>query len=361
METVRKCAGKGQLARCWLGRVVLAIALLLQVCSGAAAGAGVDAAPPSNGSQACTAYGDPPRPTVASSEDGTLNAMLDTVLNACAIMAGEVLDWTDANGTPRQACLVAPRWASTARPLPLLVWLHPTLVAQDAILVTGLPQLVRSGNLSGNPLHPGFILLLPAARDIEQFLPAPLNAGIGWDHWYRNLDRSSPDLNVDVAAIDHFVQVTEQRGIVDPKRVYVSGWSEGADMATLYGLNTPGVAATAVYSTITPFADPADPCPGPAFASNSTRPYYLMVRECDTGDACPAGQEFLDQLRSGVLAPELVHGVILNSGTRPVTVCNRLCTGNSPLAQVLSQQQHTHWPLQWNNELFAFLRDNPEP
>ena len=314
----------------------------------------------SSGASDCTAYGDPPRPVVASSPDGTINDLLNTALNICDASNGETLSWTDANGTPRSACLIAPANATTQTPLPMLVWLHPTLIAQDSIIATGLIALTKTANLSGDTSKPGFILLLPTGRDIEQFLPAPLNTGIGWDHWYRNLDRSSATLNVDVAAIDHFVSVVEQRNIVDTSRLFISGWSEGADMATLYGLNTPGIAATAPYSTTSPFDDPADPCPQAAFSTNNSRPYYLMVRECDVGGACQGAQTFLGQLRSGVLAPSLVQGVILNALTEQVNACNAACAAGMPDASTFGQYEHTHWPTQWNDNLMSFLRSNPE-
>jgi poly(3-hydroxybutyrate) depolymerase len=308
----------------------------------------------------CTAYGDPPRAVVGSSADATLNTLLDSVINVCDDYSGETLTWTDANGTPREACMIAPANATTKTPLPMLVWLHPTLIAQDSIVATNLIALGKTADLSGNPANPGYILLLPTGRDIQQFLPAPLNTGIGWDHWYRNLDRSSGSLNVDVAAIDHFIGAVEQRNIVDTSRVFISGWSEGADMATLYGLNTPGIAATGVYSTISPFDDPSDPCPQAAFATNNTRPYYLMVRACDIGGACQEAQTFLSQLDNGVLPSSLVQSVILDAATQAVSACNAACAPGEPNASTLGQYEHTQWPQAWNNELMSYFSSNAE-
>lgn len=349
--------------------ILLAAPLLFGGCGSSSSSSATDSAGGSSGANSgsssgsvsnCTAYGDPPRAVVASSPDGTLNDLLNAALNICNTSNGETLSWTDANGTPRSACLIAPSNATAQTPLPMMVWLHPTLIAQDSIIATGLIALTKTANVSGDTSKPGFILLLPTGRDIQQFLPAPLNTGIGWDHWYRNLDRSSPALNVDVAAIDHFIGVVEQRNIVDTSRVYISGWSEGADMATLYGLNSPGIAATAPYSTISPFDDAADPCPQAAFATNNTRPYYLMVRECDVGGACQLGQTFLGQLRNGVLAPALVQGVILDALTQAASACNAACAPGMPDASTFGQYEHTHWPTQWNDNLMTFLRNNPE-
>ncbi len=341
--------------------VLLAAALLLHACGGSSTPAdSADAGPPAVDAKGCTAYGAPPRPLAPLSPDGLINDALSLLVQVCNNQGGDTLDWTDSEGTPRHACLITPKAASTSKPLPMLVWLHPTLFGQDSILATGLLDKINSANLSGDASTPGFILLLPLGRNIQQFLPAPLNTGVGWDHWYRNVDRSSPYLNVDFATIDHFIAVAKQRGNVVDNRVYVSGWSEGADMGSFYGLNTPGVAATGVYSTTSPFDDPSDPCPTAAFALNNKRPFYLMARACDIGGACPGEQQFLSDLRSGVLAPSLVSGVILDSSTKAVNQCNAQCDPGTAAGDALGQLEHITWPRQWNDTLLEFMRDNPE-
>ena len=340
---------------------LLGAALLLHACGGSSSPANsADSGPPVVDAQGCTAYGDPPRPLAPLSPDGLINDALSLLIEVCSNQGGQTLDWSDSDGTPRHACLITPKGASSAKPLPMLVWLHPTLFGQDSILATGLLDQVDSANLSGDTSNPGFILLLPLGRNIQQFLPAPLNTGVGWDHWYRNTDRSSPYLNVDFATIDHFISVVKQSGIVDSSRVYVSGWSEGADMGAFYGLNTPGVAATGVYSTTSPFNASGDPCPSATFASNNTRPFYLMARACDVGGACLAEQQFLTDLSSGVMAPSLVSGVILDSSTKAVSQCNAQCGPGSLDANLFGQLEHVTWPRQWNDNLLEFMRNNPE-
>ncbi len=341
--------------------LLLAAALLLHACGGSSTPNGsADSGPPAVDAKGCTVYGAPPRPLAPLSPDGLINDLLSLLVQVCNNQGGDTLDWTDSDGTPRHACLITPKGASSSKPLPMLVWLHPTLFGQDSILATGLLDKINTADFSGDPTKPGFILLLPLGRDIQQFLPAPLNTGVGWDHWYRNTDRSSPYLNVDFASIDHFIAVAKQRGIVDNSRVYVSGWSEGADMGSFYGLNTPGIAATGVYSTTSPFDDPSDPCPTAAFASNNTRPFYLMARACDVGGACLAEQQFLTDLRSGVMASSLVSGVILDSSTKAVSACNAQCGPGSVAGDALGQLEHITWPRQWNDTLIEFMRNNPE-
>lgn len=338
---------------------LLGAALLLHACGGSSTPAnGADSGPPVVDAKGCTVYGDPPRPLAPLSPDGLINDALSLLVQVCNNQGGETLDWSDADGTPRHACLITPKGVSAASPMPMLVWLHPTLFGQDSILATGLLDIRNSADLGGG--NPGFILLLPLGRNIQQFLPAPLNTGVGWDHWYRNTDRSSPYLNVDFASIDHFISVVKQRGIVDSHRVYVSGWSEGADMGAFYGLNTPGIAATGVYSTTSPFNASGDPCPSNTFASNGARPFFLMARACDIGGACPLEQQFLSDLSNGVMAPSLVSGVILDSSTKAVSQCNAQCDAGTVYGDVFGQLEHVTWPRQWNDHLLEFMRNNPQ-
>ncbi len=322
-----------------------------------------DAGPPVVDSKGCTIYGDPPRPLAQVSLDGTLDAILQTVFS-CAAYNGEVLEgWSDADGTPRKACMINTGGATPQHKLPMLVWLHATLASSTGFFTTALLKTIPTADLSADPQRPGYILLLPMGRVIDQFLPFPLNTGISWDHWYRNMDRNSPYLNVDVAAIDHFIAAVKQRDIVDTNRVFVSGWSEGADMATLYGLNTPGVAATEPYSTTSPFDDArSDPCTVKPFATNQ-RPYNLILRACDTGAACKYGTQFVQELADGVLPVSLLDETILNDyGTVRVYQCDASCddiTGN-PFRQAFGGYIHGIWPLGWNDEYLQYFRDHPQ-
>jgi hypothetical protein len=370
---------KGEAARTGLRcAALLAAAFLLHGCGGSStpAGSGDSGASTSGSSggsssggpavdaNGCTAYGDPPRAMATLSPDGTVNDILTAVLNECSSNGGETLtDYTDGNGTPRKACLITGPGASSAKQLPLLVYLHPTLLGEDTIIATSLLSAMSTANLSGDPARPGFNLLMPLGRNIQQFLPFPLNTGVGWDHWYRNVDRGSPYLNVDIATIDHYIAEAKSRGIVDDKRVYVTGWSEGADFGSLYGLNSPGIAATGVFSTDSPYDDNgADPCPSPASSTNPTRPYLDMVRQCDIGGACQAAQIFLGQMRNGVMAsPSLINGVILDSNNNPVQQCDPACAAGTVGGTVIGQQQHTTWPSGYNDSLFQYMEQNPEP
>jgi len=178
-----------------------------------------------------------------------LTGLAATVLNQCGLIGAETLTWTDPTGDKRAACLIVPPQASAAKPLPLLTFLQGSLFpAAPQVPLTGWQPQTRKADLTGDPARPGFILLVPIGRNTHHYYPFPDEYAPGWDNWHRNLDRNSPFLNLDVAAIDQFIAMVKARGIVDANRQYMTGWSNGAALAQLYALNTPSVAAASVYS-----------------------------------------------------------------------------------------------------------------
>ncbi len=299
-------------------------------------------------------YGNPPRPQT-NSVDGTVFGLV----NLCELLGGELLDdYTDSYGNPRFACLATPANATPESPLPLLVWVHPSLFPIDTVRVTDIPLKMNTADLSGDPARPGFILLLPAGRDTEHFYPSVDSTGLGWDNWYRNLDRSSPNLNVDVATIDRYIAEAVGRGNVDTNRIYMSGWSNGSAMTILYALNTPGIAAAAVYSAPNPFGEFDDPCPQAPFATEAT-PIYHVHNDCDIFGICPGGAALFDTLVSGGLSPQS-QDQIINTVLQPVDACNALCDPGQPLGETLGSLNHVRWPLSWTDSMLQFLRDHPK-
>ncbi|MDB5985209.1 MAG: hypothetical protein JWR16_262 [Nevskia sp.] len=300
-------------------------------------------------------YGDAPRP-LTDSLDGLL-----AVTNLCITVGGETLDYTDADGEPRKACAVIPPGATTKTPLPLVVWLHPSLIPIDAIDLTNFLSAKNSADLSGDAARPGFILLMPAGRDTEHFYPFPDNVGLGWDNWYRNLDRSSAQLNVDVETIDHFIDAVKSRGIVDTDRIYMSGWSNGASMALLYALNSPQIAAAAVYSAPAPYSDVDDPCAQSPFASVQT-PIYDIHNACDIIGTCQTGSQFHQDLaqRYPKLQQQLVIVDALKNPT-PDQSCVAACASSTiiPGEVSLGTLNHLIWPISRNDDMFTFLREHP--
>ena len=89
--------------------------------------------------------------------------------------------------------------------------------------------------------------------------------------------------NVDAATIDHFIAETAGTGKVDTRRIYVTGWSNGAAMGLLYALNRPNVAAVAIYSGPDPFGALDDPChqkPVSGAPANNIEVRISTIRAC---------------------------------------------------------------------------------
>lgn len=304
-------------------------------------------------------YGNPPAESTQS-VDG-----LQSMINLCQLEGGTILNWTDPSGEARNACLFNSAGATQDRPLPLLVYLNPSLFSADKTApLTGFIVDSATADLTGDASRKGFILLMPEGRDTKHFYPFPDDTGIGWDNWYRNLDRSSPTLNVDVATIDHFIDAVKDMGIVDTKRIYLSGWSNGAAMAQLYSLNTKGIAAAAVYSSPDPFSDVKDPNAQTPFATALT-PLMDIHNQCDIIGICQTGTKFHQTLAT--LFPKLVQRpVIIDELFNEVHSCDASCasqelvpSGPDGLLGGVGAVNHLRWPLTWNVQMYKFLREHP--
>ncbi len=303
-------------------------------------------------------YGDAPAAdSTPITISGALGDVLD-VLNFCAQDGAETLSWTDAKGNPRKACLVTPAGATPSSKLPLLVFLQGSLFPAPVQLILN-DWISQSGtaDLNGDPRHPGFILLLPIGRNTHHFYPFPDDYALGWDNWHRDLDRGSPGLNLDVAAIDAFIAQVEARNIVDTNRVYATGWSNGAAMAQLYALNTPSIAAAAVYSSPDPFKDVQDPCYQTPFITTMT-PLMDIHNACDIIGICQTGTAFHKQLAQ--LFPGLAQkSVIVDSNKNEVDACDAACASQSIAGDPVGNLNHVLWPQKQNANMFTWLREHP--
>ena len=305
-------------------------------------------------------YGDPPA-QLADLTTGLGSGALGDLLNLtnqCLVDGGETLDWTDATGQPRKACLLTPPGATRSTPLPLVVFLQGSLVpATPQLILNDWVGRYKTQDLTGDAKRPGFTLLMPIGRNTHHFYPYPDDYALGFDNWYRNLDRGSPLLNVDVAAIDAFIQQVKDRGIVDDDRLYVTGWSNGGAMAELYSLNTPEVAATATYSATAPFSDWRDPCAQAPFAT-TLPPVMDIHNSCDVIGTCQTTTAYHQQL--GKLFPKLAQKVVLLNESRQQTdACDALCANDTLEGNPLGLTNHLIWPQKWNDQLLDWLRDHP--
>jgi dienelactone hydrolase len=286
--------------------------------------------------------------------------------------------WQDSDGTARYACLFEPPQASPSKPLPMVVWLHPSLLPVISVQWwTDLLKHLDDQNLSNDPQRPGFIVLAPAGRNTSHYYPWPDDRGMGWDNWYRQFSKTEVTVdgrsykeNVDAAAIDHFIDGEMATGKVDHDRVYISGWSNGAAMAYAYGLSRPNVAAIAVFSSPNPYHMAPDACPQTPVAvprnnselqiANLKIPAYQVHNNCDIVGLCPNSLLLEDQLRrAGISATD----VIVNSKRDQVSACDASC-GNDPAGEparlyLRGVYNHARWPDKWTSAMLDFFRRHP--
>jgi predicted esterase len=297
-------------------------------------------------------------------------------------VGGSVLGpWNDSDGTPRYACLFTPSAASTSNPLPLVIFLHPSLVTADITETgTNFLEYLNTANVSDDSSKLGFILLAPEGRDTDHFYPSPDNTGPGWDNWYRQFSQSPVTIkkqtypeNVDAATIDHFMAQVLSSNTVDTNRIYLSGWSNGSAMAYAYGLERPAIAAIGVYSAPNPYQAFNDPCPQtPVIAkptnnsqlqiSNLGAPTYHLHNDCDIAGICPNGELLLHEL---LPLGTGVQDTIINSATLVTNGCMDACGTNpdgdpsNELGITLGTANHVRWPSTWVPALLDFFRAHP--
>lgn len=215
----------------------------------------------------------------------------------------------DQHGVTRYASLYLPPQAQAIGNLggdqrwPLLIYLHGSLTTPDSLHSFGrnLLKLQPSYQLSSWPDVRGFLLLAPEGRRADPWSSDGPHTGVGfhWDSWYRN-----PDANLDALAIDHFLDEVMATGRVDPARIYVFGWSNGAYMAALYGVwRSERIAAIAQYAGADPWS--RTPCPVPLTYRRQV-PIVLLRNLCDALVPCSATSEWITTLIRAALA---VYGV----------------------------------------------------
>lgn len=207
--------------------------------------------------------------------------------------------WTDGDQT-RAYCLYTPEGASPSSQRPLVVFLHGSGGSADDVYdSTSLRAKAPQFDLVGDGTRTGFFL----AADQGRNLPNPngnLGAAPRHDVYFRDL--GSPSQNPDFRAVDHIIDTTAAGGAVDPARIYVVGWSNGAFFGAMYAIArfdtpTPGgfkVAAAVAFAGADPFDDPLASEDGAC----SARPYphaatavYVIHRACDSAVPCDSAQQ----------------------------------------------------------------------
>lgn len=146
----------------------------------------------------------------------------------------------DVGGQEREAVVHLPAGADDTEPLPLVLGFHGYGGTTDDL--EGDTRLFEEGDAQG------FVTVFPAA----------LGNPARWDL----RDRESPDL----AFVDALLTELEVRVCIDPRRIYATGFSQGAAMANAVGCSRPER-----FAAIAPVAGVYDP----------------MWRDICTGDPVP--------------------------------------------------------------------------
>lgn len=294
---------------------------------------------------------------------------------------GPARSFVAPGGVTRYWCEARPPGAGASNPRPLVIYVpgsggHGGSVYDTSLLRDKQPTF----DLSDKPAAPGYVLASIQPRNLHWPTSDP-QEGTKSDSQYRDL--GSPSMNPDIAFLDHIIDSLVTEGVVDPLRIYVMGWSNGARFALFYGIArhetaTPGgyrVAAVANFSGGDPFAPTtfAEPDCQAAPYPTSSIPYYLVSRACDA-IACNEAQDlgivpgnvvepWVSILRD-VIGADVTWQILHDDGTeRDTCAIASLC---GPTRQLLN---HFYWPdglmdgsgLDHEPTMLGFLRGHPLP
>jgi len=260
--------------------------------------------------------------------------------------------WADAvNGQQRAACVFEPAGTSAVSPRPLLVFLHGSGGSAEAIYDnTSLRAKAATFDLGGGP---GFILAADQGRNLP-----PVANGNPASARHEIYDRdfaTSPD----VRNLDRLIDTLVGEGGVDPTRIYLTGWSNGAFFSQLYALvrhqtPTPGgnrIAAVAVFDGADPLEPPTSQTPSCAYRPYpaSALPVFIAHRACSivpcdaaqaTDQGAPPGydvQDWLALLRTTIGATDVTELLLASNGS-VAAGCATSCS------QVEATLAHVRWP-----------------
>jgi hypothetical protein len=248
------------------------------------------------------------------------------------------------------------------------VWLLPSLIQQDiAFPLTEIALVQATQGLNNEDSSAvGFHILLPTGRLTAHDYPSIDATGIGWDNWYRNYDRGTPGLNVDAESIDNFIAQAKSLVSVDERRVFMSGWSNGAAMAIQYALMTPGIAAASVYSAPDAWRDVQSPCAQPTYPQYAT-PIRDMHNYQDILGIQITGLYFYQDLTYRFPQIEASFVVIDDLTALPLSYdhnakVDESCAIGSVCATTIGVLAHMRYPVVDNKDvIFEWLLKHPLP
>jgi len=290
----------------------------------------------------CSATGTPPLETVAP------------VTERPGCQGGQVLSFDQA-GVTRYACFNRPPQAvAGAAKWPMIVYLHGSMTTPDSLYRSGhaLFALSRDYPLSTQAATKGFLLLAPEGRRAKAWASDGPHTGTGyhWDEWQRD-----PAKNLDVQAIDHFIEQAVATGLVDPRQIYVFGWSNGADMAVLYGAwRAERIAAVGQYAGTDPWQ--RSPCPV-AMPAGRQVPLVLLRNLCDALAQCSATSSWSNTLALRNWPLRRVDLSWAGKEAGPDAQCVQAC------GEARGLYEHIRWPQQTvlGDQLLGFFKAHPLP
>ncbi|MBM4378511.1 MAG: hypothetical protein FJ086_04310 [Deltaproteobacteria bacterium] len=282
------------------------------------------------------------------------------------------------DGVTRAACVYVPATATAATPRPLVVYLHGAGGSASAVYdTTSLRAKAPGFDLSGDGVG-GFVLAAHQGRNQRNENGNP--PASRHDLYHRAFEGEVD--NADARSLDTLVDDLVATGMVDPARIYLAGWSNGAFFAQAYALfrrrtPTPGgnrVAAVVAFDGADPFQAPTAELSGCALASPPVAPLPVMLihRACSVVGCDAAQAQALDlppgfdvtawaaRLR-GELGGTVVDRVVERDGT--VGACDRFCIKAGAMLQ------HVQWPdgvadrsgVDHEPDMLGFLRGHPLP
>jgi poly(3-hydroxybutyrate) depolymerase len=295
--------------------------------------------------------------------------------------------WLDAvNGEQRAACVFKPAGTAAGSLRPLVIFLHGSAgLASNIYNNTLLRQKAASYILSGDPARPGFVL----ASDQGRNLPNP-NGNLGaeerHDIYFR--DFGSPSANPDFRNLDRLVDELVAEGGIDTKRIYATGWSNGAFFAQQWGMArhataTPGgnkIAAVVSYAGADPLQNTsATQSPSCAYSAAITTalPILNVHRWCDSAVGCNAAQEqkfsnppgydvqgWIARLKGPLANPNTSELIIDDDGNEQLA-----CRATFGCGSVGGLLNHVRWPdgvadnggHDWEPAILDFFKAHPLP
>ncbi len=266
-------------------------------------------------------------------ESGTPKKV-DRVVGRPACRSAEVLEWRDPTGAPRYACLYGQNNIEARAPLPVVLFFHGAALGLDdpssMSKLTNLRGKMGEADLSRDPKRPGFLILGVQGRALDDGEP-----GSAFDAEHASSQ------NLDVLAVDQFLDQIVTRKIADPKRVYAVGTGRGGEMAVAYTLlRADRVAAFAAFAPHPPSVKWS--CDGPE------PPGITLYRACDRVVPCEEIESWLlGRERAGAKNSSLRLGE--DAKTEPN------CTPKNACSPQKGEANHGRWPKSREADVLAFL------